>query len=69
MCSWCRLAKYNTLCNILMYHTGNIGVMLTTRNYQPGNYTVTFNFTDIYGQTASIPICLSLAGTLIRSLL
>ena len=34
-------------------HTGNNSevVMLTTRDYQPGAYTVTFDFTDIYGQT------------------
>ena len=51
-----------------MYHTGNTGVTLTTRDYRPGNYIVTFNFTDIYGQTAQIPICLALAGTFIRKL-
>jgi hypothetical protein len=24
---------------------------ITTMDYQPGNYTVTFNYTDVYGQT------------------
>ena len=35
----------------IIMHTGNNSeVVITTKDYQPGEYSVTFNFTDIYGQ-------------------
>ena len=44
-------------------------ITLTTRDYRPGNYSITFNFTDIYGQTAQKYFSgIILHGTVISSL-
>ena len=35
-----------------LYTGNNTEVVITTKDYPPGEYTVIFNITDIYGQTA-----------------
>ena len=52
---------------LIAIHAGTsycIEIMLTTRNYLPGNYCIIFNLTDIkfYGQTVVIPSPIILAG-------
>lgn len=44
-------------------HTDNImdTFTITTIDYQPGTYTVTFNYTDIYGQTLQLTADVSLS--------
>ena len=42
--------------NILSLHActvigNNTGIVISTRDYPPGDYNAIFNFTDIYGQS------------------
>ena len=49
--------------NIVIKYAGNnadLEVEITTIDYPPGEYFVTFNLTDIYGQTFQARACLSL---------
>ena len=43
-------------------------VSITTSDYQPGEYTVTINFTDVYGQTSQMLAPLFLTGVDIHTL-
>ena len=51
----------------LLFSNGNVGnnseVTLSVTDYPPGDYNITFNYTDIYGQTAHVLERASLSGT------
>ena len=51
---------YNNIINKYAGNNTDLEVEITTKDYPPGEYFVTFNLTDIYGQTfrARVPLLL-----------